>query len=99
VNKDQHIATLVAKDAELIGELYIAYGHGYMIGYDVHEELKRTGSRLVEKPDVIFVDAIFSPIEKVNFFVEDFLIRRSLPLRSGRTGPANLPRPSSRPLT
>ncbi len=73
VNKDQHIATLVARDAELIGELYIAYGHGYMIGDDVHEELKRTGSRLVEKPDVIFVDAIFSPIEKVNFFVEDFL--------------------------
>ena len=73
VNKDQHIATLVAKDAELIGELYVAYGLGYMVGDDVHEALKRSKAKLVEKPDVIFVDAIFSPVQKVNFFVEDFL--------------------------
>ncbi len=73
VNKDQHIATLVAKDAELIGEIYVTYGHGYMVGDDVYEDLRRSKAKLPEKEDVIFIDAIFSPVQRVNFVVEDFL--------------------------
>ncbi|NPB03933.1 MAG: hypothetical protein GXO39_05920 [Thermotogae bacterium] len=73
VNKDQHIATLVARDAELIGELYLAYGRGYMTGDDVLYELRRYRSKLPEKGDVIFLDAIFTPVVKANFYVEDFL--------------------------
>ncbi|NPA79783.1 MAG: hypothetical protein GXO29_01865 [Thermotogae bacterium] len=73
VNKDQHIATLVSKDAELIGEIHIAYGRGYMVGDEIYEDLKRTQAKLAEKPDVIFIDAVFTPVVKANFYVEDLL--------------------------
>ncbi len=73
VNKEQHIATLVGKDAEFIGDLFLAYGKGYMLADDIEEHLRLYKSKLVDREDVIFTDAIFSPVVKANFYVEDFL--------------------------
>jgi DNA-directed RNA polymerase subunit alpha len=60
LNPQQHIATL-AKDAELDMELVIRLGRGYVPA----ERNKREGDPVGTIP----IDAIFSPITKVNFVV------------------------------
>jgi DNA-directed RNA polymerase subunit alpha len=60
LNPNQHIATL-AKDAELEMELVIRVGRGYVPA----ERNKREGDAVGTVP----IDAIFSPVTKVNFNV------------------------------
>lgn len=68
VNKDVHIATLASKDAELEMEVQIEKG----VGYDPIERRKR------EKLEIgaIALDAIFTPIRKVAFKVENVRVGR-----------------------
>ncbi|MBC8412489.1 MAG: DNA-directed RNA polymerase subunit alpha [Nitrospira sp.] len=68
MNKDQHIATL-EKDCEFSIELNVESGKGY-----VTAEQNKEDDQAV---DIIPIDAIFTPIEKVNFWVEDARVGRS----------------------
>jgi len=63
VNKSQHIASLTSPRAKLEMEIQVRKGFGYVMA----EELKEEGSPV----GVIYVDAIFSPIRKVAFWVEN----------------------------
>ncbi|KKS71761.1 MAG: DNA-directed RNA polymerase subunit alpha [Parcubacteria group bacterium GW2011_GWF2_42_7] len=69
LNKDAVIATLVDKKTELNMELTIEKG----LGYALREVLRR------EKVDigVIALDAIFSPIRKIHYEVEDMRVGES----------------------
>ena len=66
VNSDAHIATLTSKSAELDMELTVEKGLGYV----------PVDSRKVEKLPIktIALDAIFTPIHKVNFVVENMRV-------------------------
>lgn len=63
INKDQHIATLTKKDASLEIEIIVRKG----VGYETRE------MRLKEKlpAGLISLDAIYTPIRRVNFHVEN----------------------------
>lgn len=63
VNKSQHIASLTSPRAKLEMEIQVRKGFGYVMA----EELREEGSPV----GVIYVDAIFSPIRKVAFWVEN----------------------------
>jgi DNA-directed RNA polymerase subunit alpha len=63
LNPDLHIATLDRKDAHLAMELVVERGKGY-----VPAERHRRSEHVI---GVIPIDSIFSPIQKVNFTVED----------------------------
>jgi DNA-directed RNA polymerase subunit alpha len=62
LNRDQHVCT-VNKEGNLHMEVEITAGRGYLSGEAAPEEDRPIG--------VIPVDAHFSPIKKVNFFVEN----------------------------
>jgi len=62
INPDQHIATL-GEEGRLYMEMEVATGRGY-IPYDLIKEIDHP-------PGVIPIDAIFSPVRKVNFKVEE----------------------------
>jgi len=62
VNPDQHIATL-GEEGRLKMEMEVRTGRGY-IPYDLIKEQE-------PPPGVILIDAIFSPVRKVNFRVEE----------------------------
>lgn len=66
INKDAHIATLTDKKAELEMEIRLEKGRGYV---SVEQRVK-------EKLEIgmIAVDAIFSPIRKINYEVEDMRV-------------------------
>jgi DNA-directed RNA polymerase subunit alpha len=66
VNKDAHIATLTDKKAELEMEIEIEPG----LGYSPIEERKK-GKIEIGK---IAIDAIFSPVRKVTYFVENMRV-------------------------
>jgi DNA-directed RNA polymerase subunit alpha len=61
LNPDLHIATLT-KDAPLKIELEVARGRGYVPA----ERNKKEGQAI----GIIPIDSIFTPVEKVNFYVE-----------------------------
>ena len=63
VNPEQHIATLTSKEAKLIMEMTVNLGRGYVPA----ERNKQEGQPLGTVP----IDAIFSPIRKVNFTVRN----------------------------
>ena len=63
VNPEQHIATLTSKEAKLIMEMTVNLGRGYVPA----ERNKEEGQPLGTIP----IDAIFSPIKKVNFTVRN----------------------------
>jgi len=63
LNPDLHVATLDKKDAKLAMELVVERGRGY-----VPAEKHRKSEHVI---GVIPVDSIFSPIQKVNYVVED----------------------------
>ena len=68
LNPDQHIATL-EKKVSLTLELTIANGRGYVPAENITDE---------DQPiDTIAVDAIFTPIRKVNFWIEGARVGRS----------------------
>ena len=60
LNPDHHIATL-ARDAKLEAEMTAKLGRGYVPA----ERNKEEGAPV----DTVFIDAVFSPIQKVNFTV------------------------------
>ena len=66
VNKNCHIATLTSKSAELEMEIQIEKGAGY----------SSRGSRKKEKLEIgsISVDAIFSPIRRISYKVENMRV-------------------------
>ncbi|OAG27216.1 DNA-directed RNA polymerase subunit alpha [Thermodesulfatator autotrophicus] len=66
VNPDHHIATL-SKDGHLKMELHVEWGKGY----------RPADPSSVEEIGVIPVDAIFSPIQRVNFNVTQARVGRS----------------------
>ncbi len=66
VNPDHHIATLT-KDGHLKMELHVQWGKGYLPAD--HSQTENIG--------VIPIDAIFSPIQKVNFTVTQARVGRS----------------------
>ncbi|PIR04830.1 MAG: DNA-directed RNA polymerase subunit alpha [Candidatus Liptonbacteria bacterium CG11_big_fil_rev_8_21_14_0_20_35_14] len=63
MNKDQHIATLSGKSAELDIEITVERGFGYV----------QANNRKDEKLDIgrVAVDSLFSPVTKVNYTIED----------------------------
>ncbi len=63
LNSDLHIATLDRRDSRLVMELIVERGTGY-----VPAERHRKSEHVI---GVIPIDSIFSPIQKVNFLVED----------------------------
>ena len=63
LNPEMHIATLDKKEAKLALELVVEHGKGY-----VPAERHRKSEHVI---GVIPVDSIFSPIQKVNYVVED----------------------------
>lgn len=66
INKDAHIATLTDKKAELEMEIEVAPGLGY----------EPIDARKKERLEIgkIAIDAIYSPVRKVNFEVEDMRV-------------------------
>jgi DNA-directed RNA polymerase subunit alpha len=62
LNPDQKIATL-ARDAKLEMEMLVKLGRGYVPA----ERNKEEGAPV----DTIFIDAVFSPVQKVNFTVSN----------------------------
>ncbi|MBU1090973.1 MAG: DNA-directed RNA polymerase subunit alpha [Candidatus Omnitrophica bacterium] len=62
INPDLHIATLT-KDVKLNIEMEVARGRGYVSAEANKKEEKAIG--------VIPIDSIFTPVKKVNFFVEN----------------------------
>jgi DNA-directed RNA polymerase subunit alpha len=65
MNPDQHIATL-DKNGELNMEIYVDNGRGYL-SVEANEDVKQA-------PGIIPIDAIFSPVRKVNYRVEHILV-------------------------
>lgn len=67
INKDVHIATLTSKTAELEMELQIEKGVGY-----VPAEVRTKGKK--NEIGVIALDAIFTPVRRVSFKVENMRV-------------------------
>ena len=68
LNADQHILT-IEKNVDLTLELTVENGKGY-----VTADLNKKEDHAI---DTIFIDSIFSPIQKVNFWVEGARVGRS----------------------
>lgn len=66
INKDAHIATLTSPKASVDMELYVEPGTGYLQAEQQSKEKKEIGT--------INLDAIFSPVRKVNFEVENMRV-------------------------
>lgn len=66
INKDSHIATLTNKKAELEMEIKIEKGLGFVPSENRKKEKLEIG--------LIAVDAIFTPVKKVNFEVENMRV-------------------------
>ncbi len=66
INKDQHIATLTTKSAELEMELWVEKG----LGYVPVEKRKKVNIEI----GVIPLDAIFTPMKRVSFRVENMRV-------------------------
>ncbi len=63
INPQQHIATLTSKEAKLIMEMTVNLGRGYVPAERNKQESQPLGT--------VPIDAIFSPIRKVNFTVRN----------------------------
>lgn len=63
INKDLHIATLSdAPNSKLFMEIFITKGRGYV---------EATKNKKSDQPRLIPVDSLYTPVERVNFLVED----------------------------
>ncbi len=67
INKDCHVATLTSKNAELEIEATIEKG----VGYEPVERRKREGKLEI---GVIPVDAVFTPVRKVSYSIENMRV-------------------------
>lgn len=72
INRGLHLATLDRKDAHLAMEIVVERGKGY-----VPADRHRRSEHVI---GVIPVDSIFSPLQKVNFTVEDTRVGHSIDL-------------------
>ncbi len=72
INPSLHLATLDRKDAHLAMEIVVERGKGY-----VPADRHRRSEHVI---GVIPVDSIFSPLQKVNFTVEDTRVGHSIDL-------------------
>ena len=70
VNKDTHVATLTNKSASLEIEVLIERG----VGYQSRELRRKSKSQEKLEIGVIPLDAIFSPVKKVSFKVENMRV-------------------------
>jgi len=66
LNKDEYIATLTSKDSKLNIELTIEKGLGYVPRENLRKEKVEVGT--------IILDAIFTPIRRVNYEVENMRV-------------------------
>lgn len=66
LNKDQHIATLNSKNVEFDMEITVEKGLGYISKENYHKEKVEVGT--------IALDAMFTPIKKVNYEVENMRV-------------------------
>ena len=66
LNPDQHIASLTTKNSELAMELHVKRGIGYIAKEILQKEKVEIGS--------ITLDAVFSPIRRVNYEVENMRV-------------------------
>src|SRR3989344_2905974 len=66
INKDHHIATLTNKNAKFIVELTIEHGLGFVPSENLTREKVPVGTMLL--------DAVFSPIRRVNYEVENMRV-------------------------
>ncbi len=66
VNKDQRIATLTSKDAKLQIALTVEKGLGYVSREQIHKDKVDVGT--------IILDAVFTPIRRVNYEVENMRV-------------------------
>lgn len=66
LNKDEHIVTLVSKDASFNAELTIEKGLGYVMRDRLQTDKVEVGT--------IILDAIFTPIRRVNYEVENMRV-------------------------
>ena len=66
LNKDQHIASLTNKDAKLEMEFSVEKGLGYVSREGLHKDKLDVG--------VIILDAVFTPIRRVNYEVENMRV-------------------------
>ena len=62
VNPGHHLATLVSEEAKLSVQLHVETGTGFRVA--------QTGSEVSEDVDVMTVDAIFSPVRRATYKVE-----------------------------
>ena len=63
INKNLHIASLTSSKAKLEIEMNVQKGFGYITAEQLQKGESKTG--------IIYLDAIFTPIEKVAFWVEN----------------------------
>lgn len=68
INKDLHIASLTSKNAKLEMEMIVDKGLGYVRAENLKEGKAEVG--------VIYLDAIFTPVEKVSFVVENAMFEK-----------------------
>ncbi len=66
LNPDTHIATLTSKKAELEMVLTVEKGRGYVSSENLKKDKLSIGD--------IHIDAIFSPVQKVNYEIEDMRV-------------------------
>ncbi len=69
LNPDQHILTITSDDTELYMELYVERGLGYLPSEEMEGKF--------DDVEIIPVDAIFTPIKKVNYTVENARVGQS----------------------
>jgi DNA-directed RNA polymerase subunit alpha len=66
LNPEQHILTITDPDTEVYMELFVERGFGYLPSEDMDGKF--------EDLQVIAVDAVFTPIKKVNYWVENVTV-------------------------
>ncbi|MDR2105703.1 MAG: DNA-directed RNA polymerase subunit alpha [Deferribacteraceae bacterium] len=66
LNPDQHILTITDPDTEIYMELFVERGFGYQPSEDMDDKF--------DDLQVIAVDAVFTPIKKVNYWIENVRI-------------------------
>jgi DNA-directed RNA polymerase subunit alpha len=68
-NPEQHILTVTDKDTEIEMQLIVRRGVGYLMSEEIAKDIDEVG--------VIAIDAAFSPIKRVNYFVENARVGQS----------------------
>ncbi|MEN3038179.1 MAG: DNA-directed RNA polymerase subunit alpha [Candidatus Kryptonium sp.] len=73
LNPEHHIAT-VTGNTEFEMDLWIGYGKGYVPSEEL--EYLEPAPPITRQPGVIFLDAIFTPVKNVRYFVENIRLKQ-----------------------